>query len=129
MLTCSTCYNLLIMKTPAGKECRYFYADYYRGRNHQECRLLDDASTPQEWTPDLCFNCPVPDILRANACTHLILEGKIDRPFPFLKRKVVIKAYCSKTLRDVPEPRIGCGECHPLPPVFSGEIGDTDSAG
>ena len=51
----------------------------------------------------------------------------MDRPFPFLKRKVSIHAYCTKTLRDVPEPHIGCGECHPLPEIFIGEIRDSDS--
>ena len=35
------------MKTPAGTECKYFYGDYYRGRNHEECRLLGAA-----WTID-----------------------------------------------------------------------------
>lgn len=115
------------MITPAGKECRYFYADYHRGREHEECRLLEAASPPERWTPDLCFTCPVPDIVRANACSHMVLEGRVERPFPYIKRKVRVKAYCTKTLRDVPEPQIGCGECHPLPPIFSGETGDPNS--
>ena len=34
------------MRTPAGKECQYFYGDYYRGRNQEECRLLSDATPP-----------------------------------------------------------------------------------
>ena len=29
------------MRTPAGTECPYYYADYYRGRSKQECRLID----------------------------------------------------------------------------------------
>jgi hypothetical protein len=116
------------MRTPAGKECRYFYGDYYRGRKHEECRLLADTAPSQRWTPDLCFTCPVPDLLRANACEHMVLEGRVERPFPYIKRKVTVKAFCSKTQRDVPEPHIGCGECHPLPPVFAGEVRDTDTA-
>jgi hypothetical protein len=115
------------METPAGKECRYFYGDYYRGRSHEECRLLDGANSPQVWTKDLCFSCPVPGIQLANACPNLILEGRVERPFPFFKRKVKINAHCSKTLRKVAEPRIGCGECHPLPPIFTGESDDSDS--
>lgn len=107
------------MKTPAGQECKYFYGDYHRGREIEECRLLE--RTEYQWTPDLCYSCPVPDILQANACEHMELEGYADRPFPFLKRKVRVKAYCSKTNRDVPEPHIGCGECHPLPPIFTGD--------
>jgi hypothetical protein len=107
------------MITPAGKECQYFYGDYHRGRTLEECRLLEAATASQRWTRDLCSICPVPDILRANACTDLVLEGSVERPFPFVRRKVKIKAYCTRTMRDVAEPQIGCGECHPLPAVFS----------
>jgi hypothetical protein len=49
----------------------------------------------------------------------MILEGSVERPFPYIKKVVRVKAYCSKTLRDVAEPKIGCGECHPLPPIFT----------
>lgn len=113
------------MRTPAGKECRYFYGNYYRGRSKEECRLLDSASLP--WTPDLCSTCPVPDILRANSCRHMILEPRLDRPFPFIKRQVRVKSYCTQTHREGFDPHIGCGECHPLPPIFSGESLDPDS--
>lgn len=116
------------MITPDGKECQYFYADYHRGRAHAECRLLLDAPTPQHWTPDLCITCPVPEIIQANACSNMVLEGEVERPFPFIKRKVQVRAYCTKTKREVPEPHIGCGECHPLPPIFTGEISDPDAA-
>ena len=116
------------MRTPAGKECRYFYGDYYRGREQEGRRLLADASPPQPWARDLCFTCPVPDLLRANACTYMVLEGRVERPFPYLKRKVNVKAFCTKTLRPVREPQVGCGECHPLPPIFAGETHDPDSA-
>lgn len=115
------------MITPAGKECRYFYADYHRGREHEECRLLEAATPAERWTPDLCFSCPVPNILQANACSHMVLEGQVERPFPYIKRQVRVKAYCTKTLRKVSEPQIGCGECHPLPPIFSGGLGDPDT--
>ena len=107
------------METPAGKECRYFFGDYYRGRNHEECRLLLGASPPEKWTSDLCFSCPVPEIQLANACPNMILEGRVERPFPYIQKKVVVSAYCKKTLKNVLEPKIGCGECHPLPPIFS----------
>ena len=114
------------MKTPAGKECHYFYGDYFRGRNHEECRLLAEANPPQSWTPDLCFTCPVPGILQANACTHMTLAGFVYRPFFILKPRVRVTAYCTKTQQDVAEPHIGCGECHPLPPAFLGEPRETD---
>jgi hypothetical protein len=106
------------MRTPAGKECRFFYGDYYRGRKREECRLLESASPPLSWTPDLCSSCPVPDILMANACTHLILVPRLERPFPFIKRQVRVSPYCVKTGRQGFDPHIGCGECHPLPSEF-----------
>jgi hypothetical protein len=103
------------MKTPAGSECRYFYGDYFRGRNREECRLLEN-----EWTPNLCKTCPVPGIQRANACENIQLRGKAARKFVNLFQKhVEVTAYCSKTQKFVAEPHVGCGECHPLPPIFN----------
>jgi hypothetical protein len=109
------------MRTPAGRECRYFYGDYYRGRKREECRLLASNSPPLPWTPDLCFTCPVPNILQANACENMILAPKLSRPFPFIKRQVSVYTHCSKTGRDGFDPHIGCGECHPVIDIFSGE--------
>ena len=124
-------YHAIIpaMRTPAGKECKYFYGDYYRGRHREECRLLVDSPTPQNWTPDLCTYCPVPGILQANACEHMLLNASIHRPFPFFKRAVQVGAYCNKCQCPVAEPHIGCGECHTLSPVFTGEHRDPDPAG
>lgn len=124
----STCYNPK-MRTPAGRECKYFYGDYYRGRSREECRLLIDTSPRDEWTRDLCNTCLVPDILIANACEHMELRAKIQRPFPFIKRQMNIEAFCRKTQKVVAEPKIGCGECHSLPPIFTGAIDDIDPAG
>ncbi|MFH1183481.1 MAG: hypothetical protein V1755_00375 [Chloroflexota bacterium] len=105
------------MKTPAGKECRYFYGNYFRGRNTEECRLLRDSG--QRWSRDLCTSCAVPEILRANACEFLRFRAEVARPLSaVLQRRVRVLARCEKTGRDVPEPEIGCGECHPLPPEF-----------
>ena len=109
------------MHTPYGKECPYFYGDYFRGRQHEECRLLDSTTPSQRWKRELCRTCPVPDIRLANACTNLVLDGEVVRTFPFLQRRLRVKAYCTKTLHDVLEPHIGCGECHPLPDIFGGE--------
>jgi hypothetical protein len=77
--------------------------------------------------------CPVPEILRANACTKMLLEPYLTRRFPFVKQVVRVKTYCSQTGRTGFDPHIGCGECHPLPPVFTegfpGEMRDDDTAG
>ena len=114
------------MRTPAGKECPYFFGDYYRGRNHEECRLLAMSIPPQPWKPELCNTCPVPEIVLANACPFLQLSGHLERTFPLFKQKVVVKAYCDKTHRDVKVPEIGCGECHPLSAIFTEKSNDSD---
>jgi len=106
------------MKTPAGIECRYFFGDYHRGKNREECRLLDGSNPPLPWQAKLCVNCPVPEILRANSCEHMQLKPELKRPFPFLPQQVQVKAYCTKTNQDVQEPQLGCGECHDLPEIF-----------
>ena len=100
------------MITPAGKECRYFYSDYFRGRKTEECRLLGRNVRSQAWTPDLCKTCPVPGILLANACPNLVLEGKVGRTLLGLRRKVAVTAACSKHLVEVLHPQVGCGHCH-----------------
>ncbi len=105
------------MKTPAGKECAYFYGNYYRGRRDEQCRLLQASG--ERWSADLCQTCPVPSILQANACEFLTLRATISRPMrAFLQRRVVVSAHCQKTSRGVLEPHVGCGECHPLPSGF-----------
>jgi hypothetical protein len=102
------------MRTPAGKECPWFYGDYHRGRNIEECRLLKAAG--EKWSRDLCTHCPVPAITLANACEHMRLRLKIQRPLAALfQRRVHVSAFCDKVKREVSEPQIGCGECHYLP--------------
>jgi hypothetical protein len=117
------------MRTPAGKECQYFYADYYRGRNHQECRLLGDASPALKWEPALCETCPAPEIQLANACQHMLLIPRLDRPFPFLRRQVRVSTSCPHSGRSDFDPHIGCGKCHELPFTLSGDVIEQDPAG
>lgn len=102
------------MRTPNGVECPYFYGDYYRGKNIEECRLLDIRSGSQKWTSKLCSSCPVPAIKRANACENMQLIPKIVRQFPFINLSVKVTAYCSKSQSVVSVPQVGCGECHPI---------------
>jgi hypothetical protein len=108
--------------TPAGKECRYYYADYLRGRERQECRLLAQNRSGEPWRPELCFHCPVPDILRDNACPNLVLEARVEKSWLGLRRRVAVRAVCSKYLVSVEQPSVGCGHCHEERPgaaVFS----------
>jgi len=102
------------MKTPAGSECKYFYGNYYRGRDREECRLLGAA-----WNRQLCRTCPVPSILLANACEFMQLRAEVGRPLTAgLQKRVRVSAFCEKSEHSGFDPHIGCGECHPLPPVF-----------
>jgi hypothetical protein len=100
------------MRTPAGTECKFFYADYYRGRNRQECRLVGSNSAGEKWTPDCCATCRVPRILWANACPNLMLEARVVKTWLGLRRKVVVTATCPLSRKPVSEPEIGCGHCH-----------------
>jgi hypothetical protein len=107
------------MRTPAGSECKFFYGNYFRGKRQEECRLIGNAPPPHHWTPDMCGKCPVPGILRANSCQYMELSAKVKRPLLGFFRRVEVTAYCEKSQQQVAEPHVGCGQCHPLPPVFS----------
>jgi hypothetical protein len=100
------------MRTPAGKECRFYYADYHRGNQKQECRLIARNPDGGRWRPSHCGACPVPDILRQNACAHLALEARVERSFLGLRERVKVFAVCTKHLVEVPSPAVGCGRCH-----------------
>lgn len=106
------------MRTPAGFECKYFYGNYFRGRKDEECRLIGPAAPPNQWTPDLCKTCPVPGIIRANACPEMELHGAVERTFLGLRKRVKVTAYCNRSKLSVKEPHVGCGQCHPFPPEF-----------
>lgn len=106
------------MITPAGRECPYYYEDFHRGRAIQECHLLERTPGGGEYTPDLCEKCKVPGIKMANSCPNLVLEAKVESGFLGLRRRIEAAAFCTQALQDVPEPEIGCGQCHLEFPVF-----------
>jgi hypothetical protein len=99
------------MRTPAGTECRYYYEDFYRGRSTQECRLLRQSPGSLPWEPRVCGRCPVPAILRANGCLHMVLHARLVRRW--LRRRVVVEAHCTLHQVAVEDPYVGCGHCHP----------------
>jgi hypothetical protein len=109
------------MRTPAGKECKYFYGNYFRGTNKEECRLIGAEPSPHHWDSKLCRTCPVPDILLANSCEYMHLDAKVNTGFLSLFRKVKVSAFCSKKGGKVEDPMVGCGICHPLPSFIIGD--------
>ena len=109
------------MRTPFGSDCPFFYGDYFRGKSQEECRLIGVQPAPHNWTRDLCKSCPVPSIHWANACKTMDMTAKITKTFPFGKRSVQVTAYCSKVQEVVKEPHIGCGFCHSLGEIHTGD--------
>jgi hypothetical protein len=99
------------MRTPAGNECPYFYGDYFRGRNIEECRLLGSNPNNGPWKADLCKTCPVPGITRSNACENMTLYASVKKG-ALKNRRVKVTAYCSKSNSEVKVPQVGCELCH-----------------
>jgi len=108
------------MRTPAGTECKFYYEDFHRGRSKQECRLIQRNPASEPWRPHLCKTCPVPAILRANACSNMVLEARVGRRWGLL-RQVKVQAFCLLTMEKVAEPMVGCGRCHEVHPRPTGE--------
>ncbi len=100
------------MRTPAGSECPYYFEDYHRGKDHQECRLIADSRNAGTWTPALCGKCPVPRIAMANACPNLVLQPKVKSGILGMGRRVDISSSCVHIAGPVEVPQIGCGHCH-----------------
>lgn len=99
------------MKTPAGQECKFYYADFHRGRNRQECRLLQGAPHSPAWRPSDCAQCQVPQILGHNASPYLELTGKVKLGVLGLRRRMEVSARCSKHNLPLKDPHIGCPMC------------------
>lgn len=103
------------MRTPDGRECPYYYANYHRRTvAHETCRLLEGQPDFSAWTPAHCAECPAPDIRRANGCTEMRLHARIGRrPWRFWEReRVLIMASCTRSRGPVKNPYVGCGQCH-----------------
>lgn len=100
-----------LLITPAGKECRFYYQDFFRGRSVQECRLIKANVHSPQWRPKDCFTCPVPEILQANSSPNLVLEATVKPGILGLNRHVSVRAFCSRHLIDVDRPEVGCPKC------------------
>ena len=113
------------MKTPAGLECRFYYENFHRGREDQECRLIQGNRQSPPWHPSDCANCPVPAILEANNSSELVLEGTVKKGFlNLVGRKIEVRTWCSKHLIDVPNPYSGCPKCAAEKPGFRELFGE-----
>jgi hypothetical protein len=90
--------------------CRYFFGDYFRGMNKEECRLI--AANPDNarpWQRSLCDRCPVPEMLIVSNSRDLLLEGEVKRKF--LRDNVeVTLAICGKHRISLDNPRY-CPQC------------------
>ena len=109
-----------LMKTPAGQECKYYFADFHRGRNVQACRLIERNPDSLSWKPSLCASCPVPDILRANDSDSLVLDAKVVKKLFGFKQQVEVEGWCSKHFCEVPNPVTGCQSCRQQRPSILG---------
>lgn len=90
--------------------CRYFYGDYFRGKEKEECRLLAASPNNQRaWKRSHCNNCPVPALLVASNSRTLVLEAAITRKF--LREQVEVTfAVCSKHMVELENPAY-CPQC------------------
>lgn len=90
--------------------CRYFYGDYHRGSNREECRLLGASPENQiPWKRSHCDTCPVPEILIASNSRDLLLEAAVRRRL--LRERVEITfAICAKHMLELENP-LHCPQC------------------
>lgn len=95
------------MRTPAGKECRHYYEDFHRGRNVQECRLVQANPQSERWHPADCARCPVPAILLANADPDMELNLTIRNRFLGLRRSYEIEAHSRSDGSVIADPYVG----------------------
>lgn len=99
------------MQTPAGTECVYYYEDFGRGKQRQECRI-PKAPRSLRWEPADCARCPVPGILAANASPYLELRIQIHRGPLGVGRRVTAEAWCTEHGPVIADPCIGCPACN-----------------
>jgi hypothetical protein len=90
--------------------CRYFYGDYFRGKNKEACRLIEaNPHNQRQWYRQLCDSCPVPGIIAASNSPALLLEAEVKRTF-FRNKVELTFAVCSKHMIELNNPRY-CPEC------------------
>lgn len=96
------------MKKPVN--CRYFYGDYHRGKNKEECRLIAANDDNQRtWRRSLCDRCPVPALIIESNARELMLEAVVKRKF--LRDQVTVTfAVCARHMIELDDAR-HCPQC------------------
>ena len=114
------------MRTPAGRECPHYYADFNRHtRDIEECRLAKDNPASEAWHAKDCIKCPVPDIVLANASSDTQLVLTIRAGLFGLMRRVEVEAICLKNGEKV-DPYVGCPDDHPGLDIFRQALENSD---
>ena len=99
------------MRTPDGSDCSYYYEDFHRGRNVQECRATKaEGSAP--WRLTDCAKCPVPRILLANASPNLHVILEIKSKWLGFGRSLNVTAFCKRHEIPIADPYVGCEQCN-----------------
>jgi len=98
------------MRTPAGTGCTYYYEDFHRGREIQECRARISGSS-RPWTVSDCESCSVPTILASNGDQALQLTLTFRTGLLGRRKPPHVEAWCSRHAVQVPDPSHGCPEC------------------
>ena len=90
--------------------CRYFYGDYFRGKNKETCRLVENnPENERKWQRKLCNTCPVPELLLTSNSRDLILEAVVKQRF--LRSRVEVSfAVCGKHLLELHDAK-KCPKC------------------
>ncbi len=117
------------MRTPDGKDCRFYYQDFHRGRDVQECRLIKGNVDSLPWRPQYCVRCTVPMILNANSSPNMELKLTVTPVALGLGRKLVVTAHCVKHDIKIEDPMVGCQQCNAERPgldVFWKALESTD---
>lgn len=89
--------------------CRYLFADYHRGRDLEECRLIKRNADSRPWRRPLCDSCPVPGILRETNCEEIALEASVTKKWGLIER-VEVYAVCARHLIELNNPKF-CRRC------------------
>jgi hypothetical protein len=90
--------------------CRYFFGDYFRGKNKESCRLIEaNQKNERPWRRALCNSCPVPALVAESNSPDLLLEAEVKRGF-WREYVEVTFAVCSKHMLELKDPRV-CPQC------------------